>query len=129
MRGAAGWIGARQRQNLRHRFQRQRGFARPARLVPQQAVNAFLREALLPAPHRRAAGTDLPGHFDNGKMLARVKNDSGPLDMFLRTIAVADDGGQSLAILGVDDDTDGLCHAPRFAWITAALNPLFGSEH
>jgi hypothetical protein len=49
--------------------------------------------------------------------------------MFLKPVAISDDSGQSHAIVGLKEDADGLCHAPRFAWITTIVSSLFGSVH
>ena len=46
----------------------------------------------------------------------RKENDPSPLHMFERTITIAGDGEQALAILGCDDDADGLAHAARIAY-------------
>jgi len=65
--------------------------ARGSGLVAQEAVDAFLGEAFLPAPH---AGLRLlrPAHdLDRAAAIGGQKHDLGPPDMLLRRIAVADD--------------------------------------
>ena len=65
----------------------------------------------------------------DGKPVCRQKDNPSPQHVLLRTVAITDDGGQAGAVIGLEENADGLCHAPRFAWITAAVNPLFGSLH
>ena len=52
-----------------------------------------------------------------------------PLNVLLQTVAIADDGGQSRAVLGSDDDAHGLCHAASFAWPAGFVDPLIASVH
>ena len=113
VRGFARRFRARQCEDLRHRLRRQRRLARLARLVAQQAVHPRFREPLLPAPHRRPADPDLAGHREHGQPLRRQQNNPCPLNVLLRTVPIADDGGQSRPVLGSNDDADGLCHAPQ----------------
>ena len=54
-------------------------------------------------------------HFEDRQAFGGRQDDLRPLDMLQRTVAVADNGEQSLAIFGRDDDIDGLGHAARFA--------------
>jgi hypothetical protein len=49
--------------------------------------------------------------------------------MLQRAVAVANNGEQSLAIFGRDDDTDGLGHATRFARPAANVNLMKASVH
>jgi hypothetical protein len=49
--------------------------------------------------------------------------------MLLWPVAILHDGGQTLAIFGVDDGTDGLCHAHKIAQSNPNVNPMFGSKH
>src|SRR6202049_3817777 len=44
-------------------------------------------------------------------------------------VAIADDRGQSRAILLAQKNTDGLCHASRIARLNANVNPMFVSLH
>ena len=44
--------------------------------------------------------------------------------MLERAIAIADDGEQTLAIFGRDDDADGLGHAAKLAHPAANVNPM-----
>jgi hypothetical protein len=64
-----------------------------------------------------------------GSLSARQQNDPCPLNVLLRAVPIADDGGQSLAVLGSNDDADGLCHARRFAWPARFVNLLITSVH
>ena len=122
-------FGAGQGENLGDDLQRQGRFAGLARLVAQQTVHPLLGEALLPAPHRRAAGFGLAGDIDNRQSIRRKKNDPSPEGMLLRAVAITEDGGQTRAVFGSKDDADGLCHAFRIAWINPVVNPLFSSVH
>jgi hypothetical protein len=85
---------------------------RRARLVAQQARNALLGKALLPAPHGRAAHTRSLGDLQHRQMVGGVENDAGPLDVFLRTAAVGDDGEKALAISRTEQNARGLGHPP-----------------
>ena len=129
MGDAAGRVGARQRQNPRYRFQGQRGLARLACLVPQQAIHPLLGIAQLPAPHRWAADAYFAGHIKNGPMLGRMKDDPRPLNMLLRAVAIPNNLGQTHLVLRGDDDADGLCHDHRLAWRRSLVNPVFVSLH
>ncbi len=125
----AGRFAAGQRQNSGHRFRRQRRFAGFARLVAQKALDSLLGKSLLPAPHRRASGTAAPGHFKYRKTLRRMKDDMSPLNVFLRAVPVANDGGQTHAIRGGKQNADGLGHAKNIAQSQAFVNLLFCSVH
>jgi hypothetical protein len=46
-----------------------------------------------------------------------------------RTISIADDRKQALAIFGADYDVDGLGHAARVAYPAAPVNPTSASVH
>ena len=50
------------------------------------------------------------------------RDNARPLHMFKRTIAIRDDGLQTLTILGGRKDTDGLSHADRLAHPPASVN-------
>ncbi len=52
-----------------------------------------------------------------------------PLDMLERAAPIADDRGQSRAILGSNDHRNFLCHAPIFAQNDNYVNLLFVSVH
>jgi hypothetical protein len=49
--------------------------------------------------------------------------------MLQRTVAVADNGEQALAIFGRDEDTDSLGHAARFARPAPNVNLMKASVH
>ena len=122
-----GRVAAGQRQYLGNGRGRQRRLARLARLVTQKPCHAFFRKALLPTPHRRPARTTAGCHVHHGQPLRGEKNDSGPLNMLLRPVAILHDGGQTLAVCGIDDGADGLCHATSIAQPSPFVNPMFGS--
>ena len=58
-----------------------------------------------------------------------MEDDARPLDVLVRAVAVGDDGGEALTINRTEEDAAGLGHAPRFADITAAVNPSTASVH
>lgn len=72
-------LGARQRQDLRHRPSRQRRLAGRPRLVAQQALDTRFREPLLPAPDRRPADADGVRHRQHRQTLGRQQDDARPL--------------------------------------------------
>lgn len=129
MGGLARRLATGQRQNLGDSRRREGLLAGFARLVAQQAIHSFLGEAPLPAPNCRSAGSGLARHVEDGQLVRRQKDDASPQDMLLRAVTITDNGCQSRAIVGLEEDADGLCHAPRIAWITTAVNPLFSSVH
>ena len=127
--GFAGRLGAGQRQHLGDSGCRQGRLARRSRLVAQQTVEAFLGVATLPAPDRRPAHADAARDFENRQPICRMQNDTRPLDMLQRAAAVADDSGQSRAVLGMYDHTNFLSHDHRLAWPTENVNPTNASVH
>ena len=58
-----------------------------------------------------------------------MQNDARPLHMLQWAAAVADDSGQSRAVLGIYDHTNFLSHDHRLAWLTENVNPMNGSVH
>jgi hypothetical protein len=98
-------------------------------LVAQQTVDAFFAVALLPAPHRRAADASATRHFEDRQPVRRQKHDAGALHVLQRTAAIADDCGQSLALINSEDHTDGLGHAARIAQPGHPVNPVIASVH
>jgi hypothetical protein len=118
-----------QRQHLGHGRGRQRRPAGWARLVAQQSVDACLAIAPLPAPYRRPADAGALGHLGDRQALGRKKNDPRPLDMLVRAIAIADDCGQSRAIIGRGTHAKGLGHGARFACLGCLVNPVMVSVH
>ena len=94
-------LGRGQRDHLVDHLLAERRDARRPRLVAQQAVDAFLGEALLPAPD---AGLRLarPAHdLDGAEAVRRQQHDLGPPDMLLRAVAVTDDRLQAAAVAAV----------------------------
>ena len=129
MRGVAGRFGARQVHNLGDDLGRKRSAARLARPVAQQAFDALLGVSRLPAPDRGSADARAPRHFLHGQAVGRTKDNARPLHMFEWTIAIRDDGQQTLTILGGRKDTDGLSHAHRLAHPPASVNHPTASVH
>jgi hypothetical protein len=84
-------------------------------------------EPLLPAPHRGPANPDLGGDRQHRQPFRRKKDDPRPLNVLLRTVAIADDSGQSRAVLG--SNNNGPCHARSFAWTARLVDPLITSVH
>ena len=52
-----------------------------------------------------------------------------PEDLDVRAVAITDDRSQSPAVFGIQKDTDGLGHPPRFARFGPTVNPMFASVH
>lgn len=115
---------------LGHHAARPMGALPGLRVLSRSKPSApLLGETLLPAPHRRAADFSLAGDIDNRQLGRRQKDDPSPQDMLLRAVAISDDGGQARAVVGSNNDVDGLCHAPKIAWISPQVNPLISSMH
>jgi hypothetical protein len=111
VRDLARRLGAGDRQNLGEGLGRERCLAGRAGLVPQQALDALLGKALLPAPNRRTTHARTLGHLQHGQALAGVEDDARPLHVLLRAVAVGDDRGQAFAITAREDHARGLGHA------------------
>ena len=129
MRGLARRLGTGQLQNPGHDFGRKRRPAGLARLVAQQAIDALLGVARLPAPDGGTAGPGSSRHFKHRQALGRKDNDSCPLHMLERAIAIADDREQARAIFGGRKDANGLRHADRLAHSLASVNRAIVSVH
>ena len=129
VRGVARRFRARQRQHLRHGFQRQRRLARLARLVAQQPIHALIGIALLPTPHRRSAGAAAAGNLQDWQSVGGMKNDPSPLHVFLRLVAISDQHRQPRAIFRRKDDADSLSHKRSIARFANAVNLMFASVH
>jgi hypothetical protein len=127
-RGAR-WLGACQLQNSGDDLGRERRAAGLARLVPQQAVDAFFAEALLPAPNRRPTDAGPARDFQNRKPLGRMQHDLGALDVLEGAGAIGRDRFEALSLFAVEDDADGLGHEPRLAYAEAFVNPMSASVH
>jgi hypothetical protein len=84
---------------------------------------------LLPSPYRRTADGGLARHTQHRQTFGRQQDNPSPLNVLLRAVSITGDRSQSQAILIAKKDTDGLCHAPRIAWIQPAVNPMFASMH
>ena len=125
----AGRFRARQHKYLGHRFHRQRRLARQAGLVPEQTLHPRPGEAALPAPHRRPADAGAPRHFGNRQSVGRMKNNPRPLNMLQRPAPIADDSGQSRAVLGSYNHTNIMGHNPRFARLSPFVNQSYVSVH
>ena len=103
-----------------------------ARLAPgftEQDFRSSLSEPALPAPNRGSADPASTGDFLCGQAFCREQHGLRPLNMLHWALTVTDDGGQSLAILGIYNDADCLCHADRISWPDPFVNPLSGSVH
>jgi hypothetical protein len=100
-----------------------------ARGIPQQALDAGGDEALLPAPHRRAADLGVSCDLGDGQPLGRAKNDPGPCAMLLRAVAIGDDRLETNTILSRDQGTDDLSHRGSMPRSHVAMNPLNASVH
>lgn len=122
-------FGTGQLQNLGDNFRRERRPAGFARLVAQEAIDALLTISPLPTPDSGAAGARPPRDFQHWQALGGKQHDLRPLNLLERTISIADDRKQALAIFGADYDVDGLGHAARVAYPVASVNPTSASVH
>lgn len=109
--------------------------ARPAQCVTspggseQEALDALVGKALLPAPDRGAAGSGPPRHLQNGQALGREQHDPGALDVLERTRPVTDDARQPRLRGFVEENTDSLSDPLRLAYFTDLVNPPYASVH
>ena len=71
--------------------------ARGPRLVAQQPVDAFLHEALLPAPHAGLRLAGPPHDLDGADAVGAQQDDLRPPDVLLRGVAVPDERLKSAA--------------------------------
>lgn len=129
MGGFSGRFRTGQLQYFRDGLGGQRRLAGFARLVMQEPIDPLLAVSLLPAPYCRTTEPSLACHFKHRQAFSREQNDLRPLDMLHRTVAVADNGEQSLAIFQRDEDTDGLGHATTFACPAKNVNLMKASMH
>ncbi|SEP29889.1 hypothetical protein SAMN04487843_110121 [Methylobacterium sp. ap11] len=74
-----------------------------AGLISQQALDAFLGVALLPAPDGRPADAGPAGDVGDGEAFGREKDDAGALDVLGGPPPIGDESGQARqsAALGV----------------------------
>ena len=61
--------------------------------------------------------------------VGRTQDDPSPRHVFLGAVAIGDNRLQTSAILGRDQRTDDLSHAPSIAHPLAAVNPVIASLH
>ena len=111
----AGRLGAGQRDHPMHGGVAQRRLAGLAGGIAQQAVDPGLGEPPLPAPHRRPADPGAPGDLGDVQPVGRAQDDPSPRHVLLGAVAIGDDRLQTSTILGRDQRTDDLSHAPSIA--------------
>jgi hypothetical protein len=105
-------FGAGQRHHPRRDFRRDRRLAGLAGLVAQQTLDPALGKALLPPPHRRPADADaLRDPLGRGS-IRRGEDNTRPLDVFARPVAVGNDRRQLLALRSAQHHAYLLCHGP-----------------
>ena len=95
----------------------------------EQDFRSSFSEPALPAPNRGSADPAPTGDLLCGQAFCREQYGLRPLNMLHWARTVTEDGGQSLAILGIYNDADCLCHADRISWPEPFVNPLSGSVH
>ena len=107
-----GRITQRQRDHPFGHVAAQRWDARRPRLVVQEPFKAFLHKAFLPAPDAslRLAG---PAHnLVGAHSLGREQNDPGTPDLFLRGVAIPNQGTKTSAVSRRDTDRNSGAHTP-----------------
>lgn len=101
-------------QHFSDNLRRKRGPVGFACLVAEKPIQALLATAVLPTPNSRAADASAPRDFQHRQSLGGKQDNLCPLTVFQGAIAITDDGKQSFAIFGADDDIDGVSHAAMF---------------
>ena len=91
--------------------------------------HGLLSKPPLPAPYRWTVDTSLSGYLEHRKPVGGEKNDPDPQNVFMWTIAITDDGSQTLAVASGKNNADCLCHALKIAWLNENVNPPFVSLH
>jgi len=102
------------------------GFARP---VAQQPVDTRFGKTPLPAPDRSSAHAGLPGHLNDRRPIRGERHDLRPLNMLPQAIPISDNRSRTRAVIRCRQDANGLCHAPRPAWLEPSVNPASVSPH
>ena len=103
--------------------------ARLAGLVAQQTFEALAHEPLLPAPDRRLGQPRAAHDLVRATAFGRGRQRPGSRDMFLRTVAISDDGLEPAAILGRDGNGDTCSHAQNMNRFGPPGNPPNGPIH
>ena len=111
--GLAGRVGKCERHNALGHIGAQPGDARRPRLVTEQAIEAFLHEALLPAPDARLGLASSAHDLVRAKPLGGEEHDLGPPHMLLGRIAIPRQRLQAAAISACDCDGNSCAHAPE----------------
>jgi hypothetical protein len=127
--GFAGRLGAGERHDPVYGLVAQRRLAGLAGRIAQQPLDPGLGEPPLPAPHRRPADLGAPADRGDAQPVGRVQNDPSPHHMLLRAIALGDDRLQTSTLVGRDQETGDLSHAPSVAHPLGHVNPLYASVH
>ena len=117
------------RQHQRSHLGAQGAFAGSTVPIPQQPVNSFLEEALLPAPDRRLALAHLAHDCHRPNPISRQKHDPRTPDMLLRRIPVRNQPLQSPPVARAQPNTCVRSHQCRIAGISSLGNLLNGAEH
>src|SRR5687768_11824901 len=92
------------------------------RLVTQQSLDAGFGVAALPAPDPRPTDPGLPGNGGDLEPLGREHDHPGLSDVLLRSVPIADDRRQTLAILSRDNGAERLGHDPVMAQTPHNMN-------
>jgi len=88
----------------------QRWHARRPGLVAQQPLDAFLGEALLPAPDRRLGDAGLAHDGVGAQARGGEQHDPAAPDVLLRSVAVRDDRLEAGSVVGADGKADPGAH-------------------
>ena len=94
---------------------RELGDARGARRVAQQPVDAFLDEAILPAPDRDLAEPGPPHDLGRPQPISGQQHHLCPPDMLLRAVTGCDDRCQSRTIRRGDEKAEVPSHRESVA--------------
>jgi hypothetical protein len=92
------WVGQRQVDHPLGHVRAKRLDPGRARFVAQQAVDALMHEALLPAPDAGFGGAGLAHDLGRADTIGAQQHDGGPPDMLLGRVPVADNSLKALPV-------------------------------
>src|SRR5512132_3585312 len=113
----------------RHHRARDRRLAGLASLVAQQAVDARLHEAPLPAPDRGLGHAGAAHDLRRAAAFGRGQDDPCPPDMLLGAIPIGQNSFQPLPVTRPEPDFDIASHVRSIQQTPDQGNPPFRSDH